>query len=314
MKVSIIVPTYNGGSTLKKCVTSLSAQTYTDIEIIIVNDGSTDNTATLATSLAHGDDRIQVITQENGGVSAARNTGIKAATGGILMFVDGDDYVDPDYCRLAVENMTTYESDICIMGYLREEGASIEKHLLAHPVGLMAKDEVMVKTSDLDMGNFVGCKAFRAYLFEHVQFLEGKNYEDIRIFYQLVELAAKISYCPVTTYHYVQHPNSIVTTLSKRNIRDSLEAATVQYEYFARNYPQAAQAAHEYLLVVAVRYCLYMEHDDLYNQAQRYLRELPIPAGLKKKKKYRWPMILFKRLPFTWGLVRWAAQRLQPAK
>lgn len=312
MKVSIIVPTYNGGSTLKKCVTSLSAQTYTDIEIIIVNDGSTDNTATLATSLAHGDDRIQVITQENGGVSAARNTGIKAATGDILMFVDGDDYVDPDYCRLAVENMTTYESDICIMGYLREEGASIEKHLLAHPVGLMAKDEVMVKTSDLDMGNFVGCKAFRAYLFEHVQFLEGKNYEDIRIFYQLVELAAKISYCPVTTYHYVQHPNSIVTTLSKRNIRDSLEAATVQYEYFARNYPQAAQAAHEYLLVVAVRYCLYMEHDDLYNQAQRYLRELPIPAGLKKK--YRWPMILFKRLPFTWGLVRWAAQRLQPAK
>lgn len=312
MRVSIIVPVYNSAKTLKKCVESLIAQTYKDIEVIIVNDGSTDNTARIAEQVARIDKRIRVITRENGGLSAARNTGIAVATGDILMFVDGDDYVEPDHCQHVVTNMGEYNTDICVMGYLREEEDAVEKHILSRKAGLMTKDEVMVKASDLDMGNFICFKAFRFHLFDQIRFPEGKNYEDIRIFYQLVELASKISYCPVTTYHYVQHANSIVRTLSKRNIRDSFEASTIQYEYFVQNYPQAAKASQDHLLVVAVRYCLYMEHDELYTKAQSYLKKLPIPSGLNKK--YRWPMILFKRLPFTWGLIRWGVQRLQPAK
>lgn len=312
MKVSIIVPTYNGEKTLKKCIASLTAQTYSDVEIIIVNDGSTDNTAIVATTLADTSESVQVIDCENNGVSVARNIGIEASTGDILMFVDSDDYVDPNYCQQAVDNMTKYGTDICIMGYLREEGSIIEKHVLSRKDGLMSKSEVMISTSDLDMGNFVWGKAFRAKLFKNIRFIKGKNYEDIQIFYQLVELATKISYCSVATYHYVQHANSIATTLSKQNIHDSFEAAAEQYEYFLKSYPQAAEAAQSYLMLASIRYCLYMSHDELYTDAQRYLKELPIPTGLRKK--HRWPMALFKYLSFTWGIVRWGVQHLQPIK
>lgn len=312
MKVSIIIPVYNNASTLRRCVDSLSVQTYKDIEIIIVNDGSEDNTATVAATLAASDKRIQVINCKNGGLSVARNTGLTVATGDIIMFVDGDDYVDSDYCQQAVANMTKYGSDICIMGYLYEEEGVVEKHVLSKQVGLMSKNEVMIKVSDLNMGNFVWCKAFRAHLFNYVKFLEGKNYEDIHIFYQLAELANKISYCPITAYHYVQHANSIATTLSKRNIHDSFEAASTQYDYFIEHYPQAAEAAQKYLLLASVRYCLYMERDKLYTKAGEYLKKLPIPVDLEKK--YRWPILLFRQMPFIWGGVRWGVQRFHSTK
>ena len=111
-KISIIVPVYNAASTLERCVRALMSQTYHNIEIILINDGSRDNSLELCQSFAEEDDRIRVIDKPNGGVSSARNAGLDAATGQFIMFCDSDDWAEPQWCE---ELLSHYEEGCLIM-------------------------------------------------------------------------------------------------------------------------------------------------------------------------------------------------------
>lgn len=114
-KISIVVPVYNATNTLERCVTSLLEQTYRNIEIILVNDGSTDNSYEICTQFCKKDFRVQVVNKSNGGVSSARNAGIEFATGKYLMFCDSDDWVEPNWCQ---ELLHFYQPDnLCMCGY-----------------------------------------------------------------------------------------------------------------------------------------------------------------------------------------------------
>lgn len=118
-KVSIIVPVYNAEKYLANCIESLSNQTYTNIEIILVNDGATDNSLTICENYAKKDKRIIVKSIENSGVSTARNIGIDLATGKYITFVDSDDWAEPEMLEYAVENIEYHESDITIWSYYK---------------------------------------------------------------------------------------------------------------------------------------------------------------------------------------------------
>lgn len=125
--VSIIVPVYNAQSTLKRCVQSLLGQTYSDLEIILINDGSKDDSLRLCRELAEKDSRIKVIDKSNGGVSSARNAGLDAATGDYVMFCDSDDWVEPDMCECMIAH---YEPDcltLCEIAWDEETCADEEK-------------------------------------------------------------------------------------------------------------------------------------------------------------------------------------------
>ena len=111
-KVSVIVPVYNVEPYIKKCVTSLIGQDYTNIEIILVDDGSPDNSGVIIDQLSFKDKRIKVVHKENGGVSSARNAGINIATGEYIMFVDGDDWVTPDYVSYFVNLVISNECSV----------------------------------------------------------------------------------------------------------------------------------------------------------------------------------------------------------
>lgn len=115
--ISIIVPAYNVGKFLGECIESIKKQTYSNWEAIIVNDGSTDNTAQVITELIKNDDRFQVITQQNGGVSKARNAGIEAASGTYLAFMDGDDMWEPTFLSEMIETIQTKNVDMAYCGY-----------------------------------------------------------------------------------------------------------------------------------------------------------------------------------------------------
>ena len=117
VKVSIIVPVYNVERYLSKCLDSLTNQTLKDIEIICVNDGSTDNSLGILKEYANKDSRIKIIDKQNEGVSVARNTGIEVATGQYLMFVDSDDYLVENACEKALNTIEHNDSDICIFGH-----------------------------------------------------------------------------------------------------------------------------------------------------------------------------------------------------
>lgn len=128
--ISVVVPAYKVEKYLEKCIGSIQNQSYHKLEIIIIDDGSPDGTPRLCDALAEKDSRICVIHKENGGVSQARNTGVAAATGEYILFVDGDDWVEPDMCQKAVETMEYYDADVVMWSYLREyEGRSAPKHI-----------------------------------------------------------------------------------------------------------------------------------------------------------------------------------------
>ena len=118
--VSIIVPVYNAAPYLKQCVDSLTNQTLKEIEIILINDGSTDDSLAVCVELASKDDRIRLIDKLNGGVSEARNDGLRAATGEHVGFVDPDDWVDADMYERMLATLTTAQADICICNYVKE--------------------------------------------------------------------------------------------------------------------------------------------------------------------------------------------------
>ena len=114
MKVSVIVPVYNCAPYVERCVRSIMAQTYTDLEIICVDDGSSDNSGKILDSLAEEDSRIRVIHQKNAGVSAARNRGLDIATGELITFVDGDDAIEPDMYEILLPYFDDPDVDIVI--------------------------------------------------------------------------------------------------------------------------------------------------------------------------------------------------------
>lgn len=120
MLLSIIIPAYNASSTIGRCLDSVLCQAFEDFEIIVVNDGSKDDTGEICHRYAEKDVRIRVIDKENAGVSSARNTGMNAARGKYIQFVDADDYIDPDMCQLLVEKMCTTDSDLVMCGFVRE--------------------------------------------------------------------------------------------------------------------------------------------------------------------------------------------------
>lgn len=134
-KVSIIVPVYNAENTLERCVRSLTGQTYTEIEIILVNDGSKDNSLELCNRLSAEDSRIRVVNQPNGGVSSARNAGLDVASGEFVMFCDSDDWVSPDWCRVMLEHFVP--GDLVVCQYQRWSGGEL----------LAGNSEIMVEVA-----------------------------------------------------------------------------------------------------------------------------------------------------------------------
>ena len=147
-KISIIVPVYNIEKYLPKCLDSLLNQTFKDIEIICVNDGSTDNSSQVLADYEQKDSRIKIITQENAGVSSARNRGIEVAQSEYIMFLDGDDYYTKDACEVAYNNITTNESDIAVFGM-------IEKYWLLFKNGRVNKSiKKALMTEEPDLWKF----------------------------------------------------------------------------------------------------------------------------------------------------------------
>ena len=125
--VSVIVPVYNSEGTLHACIKSIMEQSYPNIEIILVNDGSSDDSLNVCRALAAGDERIRIVDKPNSGVSASRNAGIESAQGKYLQFIDSDDYLSPDSTRLMVECAEENQCDLVIGEFYRVEG----KHIVA---------------------------------------------------------------------------------------------------------------------------------------------------------------------------------------
>lgn len=180
--VSIIVPVYNGEKFIARCVESVLAQTYTDFELILVNDGSKDNSGAICDELACKDSRIRVIHQENGGVSRARNCGLDAAKGNVIGFVDADDYIAQEMLETALREMG--EVDVCMFDLITiwDSGKTEPDTIPGLPdVCTMQKSEITPEQLLLMAGSACRC-LYRARLVQDIRFPVGIKFSEDRIF------------------------------------------------------------------------------------------------------------------------------------
>lgn len=213
-KVSIIVPVYNVAAYLPKCIASIQKQTEKDIEIILVDDGSTDNSGAICDRYAKEDARILVLHQENGGLSAARNAGIRISTADYLVFIDSDDYVDADLVKTALSAALENEADIVAYGYEKVTESGEVSFTYDLPADLPNRAFSLTEVpSSLLMTPSACNKLFRKSLFADIEFPKDVWYEDLRTVPKLYPHASKIvclhGFYP---YKYLTRQNSIMTS------------------------------------------------------------------------------------------------------
>lgn len=230
MQITVIVPIYQSERYLERCVDSILSQDYTDFELLLIDDGSTDASGAICQKYADKDNRIKVLHRENGGLSAARNSGIDIAQGKWITFVDSDDAISPSTLS---QNMQILESEpgIEILEYPILEHANSPKEFLRE-----FNPEYMVEGKDvfkdwIQLQGYHHCyacnKFFRADLFKSnpsMRFPVGKNFEDIDLFTRIIRICNSIYYSNRGCYIYYLNNSSITNTYSYSNMESLIQS------------------------------------------------------------------------------------------
>lgn len=223
--ISVIVPVYNIGAYVERCVKSICSQTYKKLEIILVDDGSSDNSSVLCDEIAKKDSRIIVIHKKNGGLSEARNTGIERAAGKYLVFVDGDDYIS----RFMIEKLyhairlCDAELSICNFEYVYENTSTITHENTDLPlVNNVLKGEDILFTELFKYKSWYWVvawnKIYKKELFNELRFPVGKIHEDEYIVHRLLAKCQKVATISEPLYYYVQRNAGIMYNCRKKKI------------------------------------------------------------------------------------------------
>lgn len=226
--VSLIIPVYNVEHYLPKCLESIAAQTLNGFEVILVDDGSTDHSLEILRAFAHRFPNTYVIHQENSGVSNARNTGIRAARGEFIAFMDSDDYIAPLYLQRLYESAKKYRADMVCCSYYRYNAVTHELRpaQFRKSPGIYSPKE-MVRSLILDMGikGFIWNKLWRRTLFtENNITFPTMCFEDISVCQRGFYFSNRIAVIGDPLYFYVQHKDSAIGALNIRKLNDYLRA------------------------------------------------------------------------------------------
>ena len=270
--ISIIVPVYNVEPYLKRCFDSILAQTYTNIEIILIDDGSTDASPHICNEYANKDNRIKVVHKKNGGQSEARNQGIDICKGDYISFVDSDDWVEPTYIEELLDPIKKEDADISICqlkrtSFFEKIDTPQEKHYQYYtPYDAIRRLFVQKEVS------FIGpvCKIYKRSLFETVRFPVGKFHEDEFIMHILFSYAKKIVCTSAVLYYYYQRADS---TMGTPHPYDLLEAEEKQFDFILNNDMVDLQPSHARLICWQILYIYSIKPDICYKAKLRYYRK-----------------------------------------
>ncbi len=237
IKVSVVVPIYNREETISRCLESIVSQTLSDIEIICVNDDSSDKTSVVLENFAKKDKRIRVIHQKKLGVSIARNNGVKAATGEYIGFVDSDDFIEPDFYEKLYQAAKEEKADVALTS-VWYEGKKKSYALLDYRKKKVARTvSDIFKLIGLPKMPYVWNKIYLRKFLEknNLQFKEHFYYEDVVFSTQMASLCDKAVYVSGTKYHYTYNENSVVATVEEKpEVKQNRYDAFSFYNSFVR--------------------------------------------------------------------------------
>ena len=279
-KISVIVPVYNVEKYLHRCVDSLLAQSYTNIEIILINDGSVDRSGEICDEYAQREPRVKVMHQEYNGVADARNKGVAMATGDYIIFLDGDDEADKEYVGKLYKTLKENDLDIAQCCLLRiRNGQPINKLEVKDGVRIFNGMEMQMKTFDRDryFCNVVCGKLFKKELFEGLSFPYGRINEDESMIYLLTFKSSRVGI--IDDYLYYYHYNGDSITEKKYNIHrlDAFYMLEEKFAFYKEHGLEdfANKTANEYFSQMSIVFCHKKEEiADDYNTIKKKAKEL----------------------------------------
>lgn len=235
-KICVVVPVYNVEKYVKKCIESIIAQSYSNIEVIIVNDGSTDNSLKVCIESSKDDKRFKVVSKQNGGLSDARNYGMKFCTCKLITFIDSDDYISKDYIKNLYELMLKYNADISCTNYINfyEDNSFGKKIKHNREKVFSSQDAIIDVLYQKNIANSAWGKLYKYELFKGILFPKGKLCEDLGTFYKLFEKASIIAYSTSQDYFYLQRKTSIMGSKFNEKKLDALEFANDIYKKYSK--------------------------------------------------------------------------------
>lgn len=257
--ISVIVPVYNVEKYLERCVDSILDQSYRDFELILVDDGSTDTSGMICDKLRERDERIRVIHQKNGGLSAARNKGLSEAKGEYFTFVDSDDFLDKSFLETLYKNAGKYEADVSVCGYRpvwenprknkKQQGCKNDEVRLY--TGKEAVHEIVSKSRTCMITAWG--KLYHHSLRDHLFYPEGKLHEDEFVTYKVFYSSKKVVETEKENYCYFQRDSSIMNGYNIKRL-DKIEALKEAVEFFEEKKEKelVMQARKRYLINIQI--------------------------------------------------------------
>ena len=304
-KISVIIPLYKVEKYIRGCIDSVISQTYRNLEIILVDDGSPDACGKICDEYAEKDSRIKVVHRKNGGLSAARNTGINFATGKYIAFVDGDDHIHPDmYSQLHFSILQSgADIAICNFLYVDESGKKIidaNKNMPIKTEILTGRDVLERKMKEKNWWYWIVAwnRLYKKELFEGIQFPIGKQHEDEFTAHLFWNKSRKVSCIEDALYMYVQREHSIMSEKYSVKRMDEIEAHLDRIKFLIDNEYSAESIYHSFGIYYnsLVSSYIYVKKEDIevkrrykiiYNKYKKLYRDLmKNNAGIKSKVEY----------------------------
>lgn len=271
--ISVIVPVYNGAAYIALCFQSILAQTYKNFELIIINDGSQDNSKEICDYYASQDNRVKVFHQENHGLSAVRNRGIKEANGEYIGFVDSDDCIHPDMYKVLMINLLKTNAGISMCNFKKVFDRNIENNeydeseLDQQKVSLISQQEAFGHLFDEMNVSFVvpWNKLYKKEIFQRVQYPNGKVHDDEFTVHKIIQATDKIAFTEKALYYYYNNPVSFMNETYNLKRLDAVTALRERFIFFVDN---------EYILFQSKEFNTYMHHLIIhYNLLKKFLPE-----------------------------------------
>ncbi|MDR1057650.1 MAG: glycosyltransferase [Coxiellaceae bacterium] len=284
--ISVIIPIYNADKYLIQCLDSVLNQTYSNIEVIVVNDGSTDKTGDICSKYEKKDSRISVIHKQKGGAAAARNAGLDIARGTFIGFVDSDDYIEPNFYQTLYEMIKLSNSDVSMVSYNQIKNKLSIPWANSNEIYLLEREEAIIQLLlDKKIQNYVWNKLYKREIFIGIRFPQSVIYDDINIMYRIMNKINYICCKDIPLYNYVYRDDSVINANNHQKFVDELISIINRYDEIYIEHPNLQKYNSYSLILWATRLVTYMAIENDFDD-QFFREKLPLLKLVFEKNKH----------------------------